>query len=111
MGPDKEALYRIEPGGESRGEVEGPAKVAQQSGQHLGMLVRGIVVEHRVYPLPGWDFAFDGIEEADELAVTVALHSAPDHHPTEHAEGSEQGGGAVAFIVMRRGLAAPGLDR
>jgi hypothetical protein len=75
------------------------------------MLVRVIVVEHRVYPLPGWDLAFDGIEEADEFTVTVALHAAPDHHPIEHAKRSEQGGGAVAFIVMRHGLAAPGLDR
>ena len=63
------------------------------------MLVRGIVVEHRVYPLPGWDLAFDGIEEADEFEMAVALHAAADHRPVEHAECGEQGGGAVPFVI------------
>jgi hypothetical protein len=35
------------------------------------------------------DFALDGIEEADEFAVTVAPHAAPDDRPVKHAERSE----------------------
>ncbi len=75
------------------------------------MFVGGIVVEHRVDQLAGRDLALDGIEKADEFAVAVALHTAADHRPVEHAEGGEQGGGAVALVVVRHGLAAPGLDR
>src|SRR5437899_11574140 len=70
-----------------------------------------VVVEHRVDELAGRGFALDGIEEADELAVAVALHTAADHGAVEHAEGGEQGGGAVAQVVVRHGLAAPELDR
>ena len=34
--------------------------------------------------LPGWDLALDGVQEADELLMPVALHAAADdlgfHH-------------------------------
>jgi hypothetical protein len=50
--------------------MEGPARMAQAS-QHFGMLVGGVVVEHRVYQLAGRDLALDGIEETDELAVNA----------------------------------------
>jgi hypothetical protein len=82
------------------------------------MFVSGIVVEHRVDRLLGRDLALDGIEEADEFEVTVMLYAPADHRPIEHAEGGEQGGvppafagQAVALVVVRHGLAAPGLDR
>jgi hypothetical protein len=57
------------------------------------------------------DLALDGIEEADELEVAVVLHAAADHGAVEHAERGEQGSGAVPFVVVRHGLAAPRLDR
>ena len=38
-------------------------------------------------------------------------HAAADDGAVEHAERGEQGGGAVPLIVVRHGLAAPGLDR
>jgi hypothetical protein len=41
----EEVLDGIEPGGRGRGEVEGPARMTGQPGQHFGMLVGGIVVE------------------------------------------------------------------
>ena len=43
--------------------------------------------------------------------MAVALHAAPDHASVEHAEGGEQGCGAVALVIVRHGPAAPGLDR
>jgi hypothetical protein len=51
-----------------------------------------------------------GIEKTDELERPVALHAAPDDRPVEYAERGEQGGGAVALVVVCHGLAAPGLD-
>src|ERR1700726_2233268 len=44
----EEVFARVEPGGRSRGEVETPARMARQPGQHLGMFVSGIVVKHGV---------------------------------------------------------------
>src|SRR5271156_4068605 len=77
----------------------------------LGMFVGGIVVEHRVDRLLGRDLAFDGVEEADEFEVAVALHAAADYRSVQHAERGEQGGGAMALVIVCHGLAAPGLDR
>ncbi len=51
----EEVLDGVEPGGRGRGEVEGPARMARQPGQHFGMLVGGIVVEHGVDRLAGRD--------------------------------------------------------
>jgi len=45
--------------------------------QHFGMLVSGVVVEHRVDQVGGRDLALDGIEETDEFEVTVALLEVP----------------------------------
>jgi hypothetical protein len=53
-----------------------------------------------VAQLAGWDLALDGIEEAEEFEVAVALHAAADHPSTEHGERSKQGGRAMAFTVM-----------
>jgi hypothetical protein len=39
------------------------------------MFVGGIVVEHRVDRLAGWDLALNGVEKADEFAVAVVLHA------------------------------------
>jgi hypothetical protein len=75
------------------------------------MFVGCVVVEHCVDHLAGGDLALDGVEEADEFDVTVALHAAADHFAIEHAERGDQGGGAVPLVIMRQSLAAPGLDR
>src|ERR1700737_3779705 len=107
----EEVLDRVEPGGRGWGEMESPARMARQPSQHLGMFVGGIVVEHRVDQLASWDLALDGIEKADEFEVAMALHAAADHRAVEHAKRSEQGGGAVPLVIVRHGLAAPGLDR
>ena len=61
----KEVLDRIEPGGRGRGEVEGPARMARQPGQHFGMLVGGIVVEDDMDRPIGRDLALGSIEESE----------------------------------------------
>src|SRR5262249_40414634 len=67
--------------------------------------------EHRMDQLAGGDLALDGIEEADELAVAVALHAAADDAAVEHAERGEQGGRAVPLVIVGHGLTTPRLDR
>ena len=75
------------------------------------MLVGGIVVEDDVDRPTSRHLALHSIEEADEFEMAVALHAAADHGAVEHAEGGEQGSRAVPLIIVRHGLAAPGLDR
>src|SRR5205807_1291444 len=91
----KRSFHRIEPGSRGRGEMEGPARMARQPGQHLGVFVGGIVVEHDVDRPVGRDLALDGIEKADEFEMPVALHAAPDYRAVEHAKRGGQGGGAM----------------
>ena len=56
----EETLDGIEPGGGSRGEVEGPARMADKPYAHLGMFVGGVVVDNGVdgfsfsVPAPRW---------------------------------------------------------
>ena len=70
---------------------------------HLGMLVGGVVVEDHMDALAGRDIGLDGVEEADELLVAVALHAAPDDLALEHVEGGEQGGRAMPLVVVGHG--------
>ena len=61
--------------------------------------------------LVGRHFTLDGIEKADEFLVEVALHAAPDDFAFQDIEGGEQGGGAVALVVVGHGGAASFLHR
>src|ERR1700756_4475925 len=91
----EKVLDGVEPGGRGRGEVEGPARMTRQPGQHPGMLVGGIVVEDDMDRPIGRDLALDGVQEANEFDMAVALHAAANDGAVEHAKSSEQGGGAV----------------
>ena len=61
--------------------------------------------------LVGRHLALDGIEKTDEFLVPVALHAAPDDLALQDVEGGEQGGGAVALVVVGHGGAASLLHR
>src|SRR5215813_10986202 len=106
---EKKFSHGVEPGGRGRGEMKDPARMARQPSEHLGVFVGGIVVEHCMDQLAGWHLTLDGIQETDECAVAVALHAAADHSSVEHAEGGEQGGGAMPFVIVGHGLTASGL--
>lgn len=76
---------------------------AIEPGAHLGTLVSGVVVEDDVDGLAGRHLGIDGVKEADELLVTMALHVAADDGAVEHVEGGKQGGRAVALVVVSHG--------
>ena len=75
------------------------------------MLVGGVIVEDDVDGLAGGNLALDGVEEADELLMAVALHAAADHRAVEHVERGEQGGRAVALVIVGHGSGAALLHR
>src|SRR4029453_19210099 len=107
----EEAFDGVEPGRRGWSEVERPARVLGQPFAHLGMLVGGIVVDDRVDLLASGDLRVDGIEEADELLVAMALHVAADNGAVEDVEGGEQGGRAMTFVILGYGSGAPTLFR
>src|SRR5688572_4615633 len=82
-----------------------------QPGHELGVLVGGVVVEDDLNQLDWGYFGLDGVEEADELLMEMALHAAADEGAFEHIEGSEQGRGAVALVVMGHGAGPAVLHR
>src|SRR3954463_5577963 len=87
------------------------AGVAGEPSQHLWLLVGGVVVEDDVDDLADRDLCLDGIEEADELLMPVALHAASEQGAVEDIKGGEQGGGAVALVIMGHGAGAALLQR
>ncbi len=77
--------------------------MAVEPGAHLGVLVGGVVVEDDVDGLAGRHLGVDGVEEADELLMPVALHVPADDGAVEHVEGGEQRRRAVALVVVGHG--------
>jgi hypothetical protein len=71
----EEAFDGVEPAGRGGREVENEAA---EPGANLGMFVDGLVVEDDVDGVAHRDLRLDGVEEADELLMAVALHAAAD---------------------------------
>ena len=65
--------------------MERKAGMSGEPGPCLGVLVRTIIVEDHVNDLADWDFGLDGVQEANELLMPVALHTAPDDPAFQHA--------------------------
>jgi hypothetical protein len=52
--------------------------MAHQPPLDLGMLVGGVVVDHSFDQFSSWHLTLDGVEEANESGMAVALHAAGD---------------------------------
>ena len=57
--------------------------------------------------LPAGTLRLDGVEEADELLMAMALHVLAHHGAIENIEGSKQRRGAVPLIVVGHRSTAP----
>src|SRR5262249_52595834 len=107
----EEAFDGVEPGAGSWGEVEDEAGMAAEPGLDLRMVVGGVVVDDDVDDLARRHLCLDGVEEADELLMAVALHTAADDLALEHVESGEERRRAVADVVVRHGFEASLLHR
>ena len=107
----EEALDSVDPGRRGRGEVKDPARVALQPGTDLGMLVGGVVVGDGMDQLASRDGALDGVEKADELLMAVLGHTAAQHRAVLDVKRGEQGGDAVALVVVGHGATLARLER
>ena len=81
-----------------------------EPGADLGVLVGGVVVEDGVDQLADGDLALDGVEEADELLMGVLLHAAAEDRAVQDVEGGEEGGRAMALVVVGHGPGLAGLE-
>jgi len=93
------------------GVVEGPARMAGEPSFDFGVLMGGVVIKDGVDRFVGRHRALDGVEEADEFLMGMALHATAEDDAIERVEGGKQGGRAVALVVMRHGPALAGLER
>jgi hypothetical protein len=50
----------------------------------LRMFMGGVIVDDRLDRLSRWSPLLDGVEEANELLMAMALHVAADHYAVEH---------------------------
>jgi|SRR6516164_1121957 len=75
----EEAFHGVQPRAGCRRKVEGEALVPIEPSAHPGMLVGSVIVEDRMDGFAGRSRRLDGVEEADELLMPMALHVAADH--------------------------------
>ena len=75
------------------------------------MLVRRIVVGDEVHIKVLRRLAVDPAQEFEPLLVPMARHALTDHGAGGHVEGGEQGGGAMALVIVRHGATAALLER
>jgi hypothetical protein len=95
----EEHLDEVQPGGIGRGEVQLDPWVAGQPGLDPLVLVGGVLVQHHM-ELPAGVGAGDQLEEGQELAVAVVRLQGVGHPTGGDLQSGEQGGGAVADIVV-----------
>jgi len=102
---------QVQPGTRSRDKVEMESRMPPQPGFHTWMFVGAIIVYDEVQVEFGRGSAVDFLEETDKFLVPMARHTVADYLAVEHAEGCEEGGRAVAFIIVRPSPATALLHR
>ena len=107
----EEGLDGVEPRAGGWGEVEDKHRVSGEPFSDLRVFVCGVVVEDDVNYLAGRHLGLDGIEEANELLMAVALHAAAGDPSLQHVERGEQRGGAMALVIMGHGASPAALHR
>ena len=80
--------------------MEGEARVPVEPLTHFRMLVGGVVVEDHVQDFFDRHLRLNGVQEADELLMTMALHTSANDLAFEDIESSEQRRCAVALVVV-----------
>ena len=107
----KDPFDEIEPGGAGGREVQKEARSLGQPAVDQGRLVSSVVVQDEVDVDIGGNATFDLVEEASELHTTVPAVATPGYLPGGNVESGEQGGRAVAGVVVRTPFHLPGSHR
>ena len=75
-------------------------RLCRSSQVDVGVLVGGVVVQDQMDLQVAGDLGVDGLEEDQELLVAVPGQALADHRAGQHVQRGEQGGGAVALVVV-----------
>lgn len=105
------AFDHVQPGTRSRDKVQLETWMPPEPGFHPGVLVGPVIVHNQMQIEIRWRVFVDFLEEPDEFLVPMPRHAVADDFPIEHTQGSEQGGGAIAFVVVRHCPTAAFLQR
>ena len=103
----EEPLDHVEPGRRGRREVQMEARMRFNPALHGGRLVSGVVVNDEMEIEVGRGPLVDQFEKAQELAMSMPRHAGADDSAVQHVQCREQGGGAVALVVMGHGTGTP----
>ncbi len=107
----KEIFDSVEPRGRCWCEMKCPTGIFGQPFEDLRVLVRSIVVDDSVDDPSGGNGALDGVDKFDEFLMAMMGHAMPNDSAVENVERGEQGGRAVALVVMGHGPAFAWLQR
>ena len=102
----EEPLDLADPRGGGRREVQMEPLMALEPRPHLGVLVRGVVVGDQVHIKMLRRLGINPAQELEPLLVAMSRHALADHPAGGDVEGGEQGGDAMALIVVRHGTTA-----
>jgi hypothetical protein len=104
-------LDQVQPGAGGGGEVQVEAGMLGQPGFDLGFGVGAVVVHDQVDLQLARHLAVDDPQEPEELLVPVPGEALTDHVAGQHVQRGEQGGGAVALVVVGDRAGPAGFDR
>ena len=103
----EEPLDHVEPGSRGRREVQMEAGMGFEPALYGRRLMGGVVVNDEMEIETGGGLLVDQSEKAQELAMSMARHAGPDDLAVQHVQRCEQGGGAVALVVVGHGTGTP----
>ena len=69
------------------------------------MFVGAVIVHDQMQVQPSGRLAIYLFEETDKLLMSMAWHAVTDNLAVEHTEGGEQGGRAIALVIVGHGAA------
>lgn len=95
------AFDLVEPRRRGRCEVQVEPRVPVEPPLHVLVFVGRVVVQDQMNLEPWGHFTIDGLEERQELLVTMPGQALTDDLPGQHIQSSEQRGRAVTFVVVR----------
>ncbi len=105
------ALNEIQPRTGRGDEMQMEPWMSFEPGFNSWMLVSTVIVDDEMEIVTEGSVGIDFIEKPDKFLMSVAWHAIADDLSIEHTQGSKQGGGAVALIIVSHRPAAALLHR
>ena len=103
-------LDHVEPRARSRHKMLVESFMAFEPRFDLRMLISGVIVHNQMQVQLGRGLLINQVQKLDPLLMPMAAHTRANNAPLGHLQSSQQGRGAVAFVVVGHG-SQPSLDQ